>query len=600
MISSHPPLPRQITDLLDDRAGAAPARLLIAEPSTGKREMFTALAAVRLDLDLTSFDLTHDLVATVAGKPYDCVLIDLALPGLDIDALLREVRAFGLDTPIIIVGDQADLAPSLRWIEAGAANTISRDDLHNERLATCLYNVLRHSRTARRLARAEHDLAQRAEKDPLTQLPNRTLFFDRLQHAVHLGGRTGKQLGMLLVDLNGFSKINQAFGNLTGDRLLELTSVRLRDALRNSDVIARVGDDEFAIMLATSATLAGAVTTATRLLDTMSRPFQVEGHEFVIGASIGVALYPAHGKTAETLFRGAEIAMRAAKKANTGFVIYAGDDNAEGTQQSDQLALAHDLRHALEHNEFELFYQPKVAMMRRQVCGVEALLRWRHPRLGMVFPDVFIPLAEQTGIIEPLTRWVLNAALEQCSIWVAEGRDLPISVNLSALTLHNLEFPATVQALLAKWQVSPDRLVLEITESAIISDVVRASETLTRLHDMGVRISIDDFGTGYTSLSYIRKLPVSELKVDKSFVMNMRRVPDDAVIVRTLVELGHNLGLLVVAEGVEDRETYELLAGLGCNVAQGYLMSRAVDVATLNQWLDTSIWGRQLPAQVSA
>ena len=311
----------------------------------------------------------------------------------------------------------------------------------------------------------------------------------------------------------------------------------------------------------------------------------------MVGVGIGIAHAPLHGVEPHSLMRSAETAMRAAKRQSTGFAVFEGDPESE---ENDELALSHDLRRAVDDNSLELNFQPKIDLPRRRIEGVECLLRWRHPRLGMIFPDLFIPLAEQTGMIAALTGWVLDTALRHCAKWQQQGWDLTVSVNISALTLHNPGFPRSVENSLARHKVAPDRLVLEITETAIISDAARATETLNRLDGMGVSIAIDDFGTGYTSLGYLRRLPISELKIDKSFVMNMQRVPDDEVITRTMIELAHNLSLKVTAEGVEDEPTLDHLARLGCDTIQGYFVSRPVDETALLAWLDVSPWaGRQ-------
>ncbi len=282
------------------------------------------------------------------------------------------------------------------------------------------------------------------------------------------------------------------------------------------------------------------------------------------------------------MMRHAEAAVILAKRDNSGFAIFSGEDDREGI---DRIALTGDLRAAIEQNEMAIHYQPKVSFETGLPCGAEALLRWQSARHGMVPPDRFIPLAEETGLMIPLTRWVLEGALAQQSKWRAEGLAVPVAVNLSPTTLHNADFPDQVGDLLRKWGIPADHLVFEITESSIMSDVARATETVNHLDRMGVRISIDDFGTGYTSLAYIRKLPVSEIKVDKSFVLNMQESSDDAVIVRSVVDLGHNLGLDVVAEGVEDRETWDMLTRLGCTTAQGYYICRPVEPAALAAWV---------------
>lgn len=575
-----------------------PLRLLVAErPDAGRRKLLASLASTRFDLDVHSVDTGTHALEALGAQAYDCALIDARLPPYSGRAILREARALGVDTPIIMITDADGTGPSTELLEAGAIDCIARPEISGPRLTCSLFNALRHFQRDQRLAEAERSVARTILYDAVTRLPNRALFLDRLNQAVALATREGKPLALLLLDLNNFAEVNNSFGLQMGDRLLEVAAGRLRACLRQSDTVARTGDDEFAVLLPTGASLAGAVTAASKLVAAMNEPFRIDEQEFTIGVAIGIALHPLHGATSERLLRSAHAALLAAKQANTGFVVHSGDDPRPG---SGQLALAHDLRRALEHNELELHYQPKICMTTRRICGVEALLRWRHRKLGMIFPDAFIPLAEQLGMMEPLTRWVLNAALEQHDRWRRQGRELPVSVNLSASTLHNVDFPASVESLMNKWQVEPRNLILEITESAIISDAAHATNTVARLHGMGVTISVDDFGTGYTSLAYIRKLPVTEIKVDKSFVLNMTRNTDDAVIVRTIVELGHNLGLRVVAEGVEDAETFEHLAQLGCNVAQGYYMSRPADPATLEAWLERSPWGQKEAVAVPA
>ena len=362
-------------------------------------------------------------------------------------------------------------------------------------------------------------------------------------------------------------------------------AARLREGRRESDTLARLGGDEFAQLQPTGATLAGAINAAQRIIETLATPIAVHGHNLAIGISIVIALFPTHGTDSATLLRRADIAMYAAKRDNRGYAVYAGEDDPKSLLQ---LSLAADLRRAVEDDEMILHYQPKVVMGGSQLCGVESLVRWQHPELGMIAPDVFIPLAEQSGVIEPLTRWVLDHALKQQREWREQGYRIPVSVNLCPTTLHDTSFPDTVANLLERWAAPSHALSLEITETAIMSDVARATETASRLNGMGVHISIDDFGTGYTSFAYIRKLPINEIKVDKSFVLNMSTVPDDEVIVRSIVTLGLNLGVDVVAEGVEDDTTWDLLAALDCTQAQGYFISPPIAAENLRAWLANS------------
>ncbi len=535
--------------------------------------------------NLHSFEL---LSLALANENYDCAVIDDNLVAFEYDAFLESIQNNAVSCPVVLLTDSGALP-----LNAGASPVdiipFKRALESPELLADEVWSLIR-ERSSRPPEDADKPVGfSTGLHDPLTGLPNRSLFFDRVEQAISLASRENKKIIVLLLDLDRFKEVNDSFGYEAGDSILQQVSQQIRSLMRASDSVARLGDDEFAMLLPTGATLAGAVTAAGKVLNLLKEPTEYQGHRFAIGCSIGIALYPDHGSDARKLLRCAESAMRAAKRDGVGFVIHsAGETEIESTHH---LALAHDLSSALERNELVVHYQPKVLMRTGRLIGVEALLRWQHPTQGMIFPDVFIPLAEQTGLIQPLTDWVLNATLEQYQLWTQQGIDLTVAVNLSALTLHKTDFPRTVAALLSKWQTPASRLVLEITESAIISDVARATETVEHLHSMGVHISIDDFGTGYTSLAYIRRLPVSEIKVDKSFVMNMTTNQDDLVIVGTIVELGHNLGLKVVAEGVEDKDTFDLLAELDCNIAQGYYISRPQDVVSLETWMRESPWG---------
>ena len=565
-----------------------PFRILLAD--SGALATAALPIAIQSDsaLDIESIDHRERAIERLQDEPYDCAIIDCTDGDGSAKATVDEVRRRCIDTPVIVVVGSIDATRALLLLQSGAADCLTSQDLDGPRLSCAVWNAVRTHRAERSLERAKTQLAHHAMHDELTGLPNRSLFFDRLDQATAVARREGNALALLRLDINAFKAVNKNLGHAAGDTLLQQVAERLAPVLRRRDFLARIGDDEFAITLPAGASLDDAEATASNLLACMRRPFVIDNHTFTIGASIGIAIFPVHGDSADRLSRRAESAMRSAKRNGAGFVVYAKDEDGGGAES---MSLSHELLSAIENGELVLHYQPKISMLRSRICGVEALLRWQHPRKGMIFPDVFIPLAEESGLIEPLTQWVIDAALQQCEKWRRRGLDFSVSVNLSAKTLHNANFPNTVQALLTKWSVPAAGLMLEITESAIIGDVNRATETVTCLHDMGVGISIDDFGTGYTSLSYIRKLAVREIKVDKSFVMGMAETSDDLVIVGTLIELGHNLGLQVVAEGVENAETWDMLRDLGCNIAQGFYMSRPVDADSLDRWLVDSPWG---------
>jgi diguanylate cyclase (GGDEF)-like protein/PAS domain S-box-containing protein len=436
--------------------------------------------------------------------------------------------------------------------------------------------------------RAEEAVRQQAElnrhqalHDSLTKLPNRVLFQDRVRQAIRSAEREGGGAAVLVMDLDRFKEINDTLGHATGDQLLVEAASRLRTTLRGADAIARLGGDEFGIVLH-DGSAGGVGAAAARIHAAFSAPFSLDGLPLQIEASIGAATYPEHADDVEGLIQRADIAMYVAKRDNSGWELY---DRGQDSHQPQRLSLISELRRAIDERELVLHYQPKLELRSGRVSAVEALVRWQHPERGLVGPHEFIEVAQETSLIRPLTRYVIDEALRQCRAWIEEGHTLAVAVNVSTRNLIDLDFPDQVAALLQRWGVSPDLLELEITESAIVADMFRMRGVLERLGAMGLRLAVDDFGTGYTSLGYLRRLPITELKIDRSFVSHMTTSEEDAVIVRSTIDLGRNLGLEVVAEGVEDPEVLERLRGLGCDVAQGYLMSRPVPAGELTAWL---------------
>jgi diguanylate cyclase (GGDEF)-like protein/PAS domain S-box-containing protein len=428
---------------------------------------------------------------------------------------------------------------------------------------------------------AEAALAHQATHDALTGLPNRVLLLDRLQQAIAAARRDGTTLSLLLMDLDRFKEVNDTLGHHAGDLLLQQVGTRLHSALREVDTIARLGGDEFAVILhGTGAD--GVSTIVEALLERLQAPFVVEGQPVAIGASIGVALWPAHGEDSDTLMRRADVAMYVAKRGNAGFAIYTAEQDRNSP---DRLSMIGELRRAIEEGELVLHYQPKVDLKTGQLAGVEALVRWAHPLRGLIGPDQFIPVAEQAGLIEPLSRWVLRAALAQAAAWQRIGLEVPVAVNLSMRNLHDEHLPEKIAELLRAARTPSSLLVLEITESTLMVDLPRTMSILQRLRAMGIRIAIDDFGTGHSSLAYLKRLPVDEVKIDRSFVKDIATDATDRIIVRSTVDLAHSLGLKVVAEGVEDALTMDLLAELGCDAVQGFHLSRPLRGHDLTHWL---------------
>ena len=437
---------------------------------------------------------------------------------------------------------------------------------------------------------SEHNRYQ-ALHDPLTDLPNRTLFQDRTGVALRAAARSGVTVAVLLLDLNRFKEVNDTLGHQYGDYLLLQVADRLRGSLRDSDSVARLGGDEFAILLP----VAGweeALAAAQRVGAALHNPFSMYDITLDIDASIGIALAEP-GDDVETLLRHADVAMYEAKAAHHPFARY---ESSRDDNDRSRLVLLGDLRRAIAAGELILHYQPKVRTDIGTMSSVEALVRWQHPTRGLLQPDRFIPLAESTAVIHALTTEVLRLALSQARTWVDAGRAIPVAVNISARSLLDPRFPAHVRGLLDAHDVAPYLLCLELTETAVMTDHDLALIVLQALDSMGVSLSIDDFGTGYSSMSYLKALPVKELKIDRSFVIGMASDPHSAVIVRSTIDLAHDLGMTVVAEGVEDGVTRNNLAAMGCDLVQGYEICRPVSAGELELWLKTSpVTSQQCP-----
>jgi diguanylate cyclase (GGDEF)-like protein len=415
--------------------------------------------------------------------------------------------------------------------------------------------------------------------DALTGLGNRSLLQETMD-GLEIGG--DRLAAVMLLDLDRFKEVNDTLGHDSGDALLRQIALRLQKLLGERGLICRLGGDEFAILLPELAEIGEAGDVASLVLGALEQPFAVGEMKLEVSGSIGVALAPVDGETSTALLQRADVAMYAAKEHHTGWELYAKEHDGYSPRR---LSLAAELRHAVERDELMLHYQPKAELGTGRVSGVEALLRWNHPEYGLIPPDEFIPLAEHTGLIRPLTSWVLDHAVEQARVWQDGGTPLSVAVNLSVRALMDGALPDEVAGVLDRASLDAAALVLEITESTIMADPNRAIAVLRRLSDFGVALSIDDFGTGYSSLAYLKRLPVDEVKVDRSFVMNMATDTDDAVIVRSTVDLARNLGLRVVAEGVEDNATWDHLRLLGCDAVQGYYLAKPMPATQVVRWL---------------
>ena len=530
------------------------------------------------------------------------ITVGLVLPGMIAHALGEVVRA----ADRLVTGTLYDLSRAMRALEAGTLDEAharidilpvivhTRDEIGA--MATSFNSMqeqvvetagaLDGAREGLRQARDElaarnAELATLVITDTLTGLPNRAMLLSCIVEALPKAEQIGGSMALLMLDLDRFKEVNDTFGHQIGDLLLQQVGDRLRQAVGDSGIVARLGGDEFAVFLPT-ASETSAQQLASALNAALEEAFQVEGYPLQVEASVGIALYPAHGTDPLTLLRHADVAMYTAKRRHEGCALY---DTRHDQYSPRRLALLGDLRKAIATQELRLYYQPKAELKTGLVKSVEALIRWQHPSHGFIPPDQFIPMAEQTGLITPLTDWIVETAVAQCRRWLDDGLELRVAVNLSMRNLRDANLPDTIARLLAQYRVPPQLLFVEITESAVMMDAEHTLQVLSRLFALGVRIAIDDYGTGYASLSYLKQLPADELKIDRAFVQHLIRDHSDQVIVQSTVNMAHSLGISVVAEGVEDQATWSLLEMLGCDIAQGYYLCRPAPAHDLERWL---------------
>jgi diguanylate cyclase (GGDEF)-like protein len=443
----------------------------------------------------------------------------------------------------------------------------------------------------------EEEIRFQATHDGLTGLPNRTLFLDHLTAALATATPRGILVGIVMMDLDRFKEINDTLGHRLGDDLLVEIGRRLRQMIHESDTVARLGGDEFAVLFEVAAP-AAATDAAERLGQAFATPFTLAGVTIDVKASMGIALYPLHAEDPGTLMKRADIAMYQAKRNHNAFALYEPGRDEHSLRR---LAILSELRQAVSSDALELHYQPKIDIATGRAIHAEALVRWRHPVHGVMPPDEFIPLAEQSGNIGMITKWVLKKAIADCALWSHAGLSLTVAVNLSALDLYDAELPTLISGLLHERGLEPSNLMLEITESAVMKDPAYALRTLRDLKARGIALAIDDYGTGYSSLAHLKRLPVDELKIDKSFVVNLsEEATEDNVIVHSTIDLGHNMGLKVIGEGVETSEAYDVLKRLGSDMAQGYFISRPLPSPDFQAWMKESPWGQGASPAASA
>jgi diguanylate cyclase len=563
-----------------------PLRVLIVEDSENDALLLLrGLSRGGFEPQFERVETPEAMAAALSAQPWDIIVSDYSMPHFSGLAALWVLKQSGLDLPFILVSGTIGEDVAVEAMKAGAHDYVMKGNL--QRLSSAIERELREAEVRKERKQTEGWLKYLAQYDPLTDLPNRNLFYERMEQALVSSRHESKPLALILMDLDHFKEINDTIGHHAGDLLLQQIGLRLQGALRKTDTVARLGGDEFGVLLP-GVDEEGATLAARQLLKALEPPFVIGELSMDARTSIGIAFFPTHGEDRDTLMRRADIAMYLAKQSANGYAVYSPEHDSYSPER---LALIAELHRTIDNNQLFLSYQPKINLGTARIVGVEALARWQHPKIGLILPDQFIPMAERTGFIKSLTLWGLKAALSQCRYWLQHGVGVPVSVNLSARVLHDGGFPDRMEELLESHGIAPEQLELEITESVIMTDPAHALDILTRISRMGVGLSIDDFGTGYSSLSYLKKLPVNAVKIDKSFIIHMTKDQNDGQIVRSTIELAHNLGLKVIAEGVETREVWDRLVALGCDEAQGYYLSRPLAAPEMTQWLCESPLG---------
>lgn len=556
-----------------------PIRVLIVEDSEDDA------ALVLRELRRGGYDLIYERVdtreafnAALDQKTWDIIISDYTMPNFKGTDALEILKLKGIDIPFIFVSGTIGEDTAVEAMKNGAHDYIIKGNL--KRLLPAVERELREAKLREEQRKAEETINYLAYHDVLTGLPNRTALRDQMLELILTSKLKNESFVLLMMNMDRFKEINFTLGYQNGDILLKQVKERLHGTMRDRYTAARMEGDKFAVLIP-DIDADGAMGIAGKIIKAFEKPFVLETLPLDISVSIGVAIFPGHGEDADTLLRRGDIAMHTAKNIEGGFCLYSPQYDQYSTAR---LGLMAELRHAIEEDQLFLLYQPKINLRTGETIGLEALCRWNHPKSGIIPPDQFISLAESTGLIRQLTLWVIKEVLRQSRNWRQTGIEVSVAVNISAKNLQTPQLLDQLEGIFSTWGVVPGALRLEITESVIMADPQHAMDILKRLTNMGMHFSIDDFGTGYSSLGYLQRLPVDELKIDKSFVMNMLAEESSSMIVHSIIELAHNLCFKVVAEGVENKEILDRLALLGCDYGQGYFISKPIPPAEITAW----------------
>jgi diguanylate cyclase (GGDEF)-like protein len=578
---------------MEARENAKPKLLIIDDEKQIRELLVDLLGSV---YDCSDAGSAEEALTALSKQTFDLVISDIDMGGMSGLELVPRVHALSPDTVVVMISGNQDLEFAIRALRVGAFDYITKPiDLRH--VEASVERALQHSELLKekRLYKEQIEelLQQRTAQvdwlayyDTVTQLPNRALFEDRLTQAVSVAKASGQSLGVLFISLDQFKKVNDSLGHGSGDSLLREFAERLKSCITRSDTVARFGNDEFALLKTGIDGTTDVIETIASLSQVLRFSFDLPGHELYATASVGVSLFPFDGDDCETLLKNAGAALyRAKKSGGANYQFFTADMHELAARR---LALETNLRRAIQNEEFLLHYQPRVSVDSLAITGVEALVRWQHPQLGLVSPSEFIPLAEDTGLILPIGEWVLRKACEQNRRWQQEGfAPIRMAVNISARQFHDQDLSETVIRILHESQLAPNYLDLELTESSIMQNAEFAAGVLTRWKNMGINISIDDFGTGFSSLASLKRLPIDALKIDQSFVRDATTDQDDAEIVMAITTLAHNLRLKVVAEGVETEEQLRFLQLLRCDEIQGFFFSKPLPADALVSLFDS-------------